>query len=67
MVKEIPHVAAYIDDTLPTGETQEKHLQNLTAVLERLKVAGIRLRKPVCSWLKRWSNLATKSVKWECT
>ena len=31
LVKGIPHVAAYMDDILLTGETQE---QNLTAVLE---------------------------------
>ena len=45
LVKGIPHVAAYMDDTLLTGETQEQHLQNLTAVLERLKTAGVRLKK----------------------
>ena len=42
LVKGIPHVAAYMDDILLTGETQEQHLQNLTAVLERLKAAGVR-------------------------
>ena len=46
LVKGIPHVAAYMDDILLTGETQEQHLQNLTAVLERLKTAGVRLKKP---------------------
>ena len=29
LVKGIPHVAAYMDDILLTGETQEQHLQNL--------------------------------------
>ena len=40
LVKGIPYVAAYMDDILLTGETQEQHLANLTAVLERLKTAG---------------------------
>ena len=40
LVKGIRYVAAYMDDILLTGETQEKHLANLTAVLERLKTAG---------------------------
>ena len=48
LVKGIPHVTAYMDDILLTGGTQEQHLQNLTAVLERLKVAGVRLKKPNC-------------------
>ena len=58
LVKGIPHVAAYMDDILLTGETQEQHLQNLTAVLERLKAAGVRLKKPKCSWQRRF--LATR-------
>ena len=34
-------IAAYMDDILLTGETQEQHLQNLTAVLERLVSASL--------------------------
>ena len=40
LVKGIPYVAAYMDDILLTGETQEQHLANLSAVLERLKTAA---------------------------
>ena len=34
-------------------ETQEKHLQNSAAVLERLKAAGVRLQTPKCSLVPR--------------
>ena len=56
LVKGIPHVAAYMDDILLTGETQEQHLQNWTALLERLKTAGVRLKKPKCLWQRRWKK-----------
>ena len=42
-----------MDDILLTGETQEQHLQNLTAVLERLKTAGVRLKKPKCLFMAK--------------
>ena len=48
LIKGIPHVAAYMDDILITGETQQEHLQNLVAVLERLKTSGAKLKKPKC-------------------
>ena len=53
LVKGIPHVAAYMDDILLTGETQQQHLQNLAAVLERLKAAGVKLRKPKCIFMAK--------------
>ena len=53
LVKGIPYVAAYMDDILLTGETQEQHLANLTAVLERLKTAGVRLKKPKCVFMAK--------------
>ena len=34
-------------------ETQEQHLQNLTAVFERLKAAGVRLKKPKCLFMAK--------------
>ena len=45
-----------MDDILLTGETQEQHLQNWTALLERLKTAGVRLKKPKCLWQRRWKK-----------
>ena len=53
LVKGIPYVAAYMDDILLTGETQEQHLANLSAVLERLKTAGVRLKKPKCLFMAK--------------
>ena len=53
LVKGIPHVAAYMDDIPLTGETQEQHLQNLTAVLQRLKTAGVWLKKPKCLFMAK--------------
>ena len=33
LLQGLPHVCAYIDDLLITGETEENHLKNLEAVL----------------------------------
>ena len=51
LIKGIPDVAAYMDDILITGETQQEHLQNLVAVLERLKTCGAKLKKPKCLFM----------------
>jgi len=51
LIKGIPHVAAYMDDILITGETQQEHLLNLVAVLERLKTADAKLKKPKCLFM----------------
>jgi len=51
LIKGIPHVAAYMDDILITGETQQEHLQNLVAVLERLKTSGAKLKKSKCLFM----------------
>jgi len=37
---------------LVTGSSTEEHLQNLEAVLERLEVAGLRLNREKCLFLK---------------
>ena len=44
-------VCVYIDDILITGSTEEEHLQTLVAVLQRLKSAGMRLKKEKCAFL----------------
>jgi len=48
----LPHVMCYIDDILITGATEKEHLQNLEAVLTRLKHEGIILKKSKCSFLQ---------------
>ena len=49
--RDLPHVSIYVDDILVTGESEAKHLQNLSAVLERLKAAGVRLKQEKCSFM----------------
>ena len=44
-----PHVCMYLDDILVTGESETAHLQNLASVLERLTLAGVRLKREKCA------------------
>ncbi|KAI0983332.1 hypothetical protein GJ496_001081 [Pomphorhynchus laevis] len=48
----IPKVAAYLDDTIITGKTSNEHLDNLQKVLERLKQAGVKVKREKCSFLQ---------------
>ena len=43
----------YIDDILIYGRTFEEHLENLEAVLKRLKKKGIKLNAKKCHFFKR--------------
>ncbi len=52
ILQGIPHVICYIDDILVTGATEEEHLCNLEAVLEKLKKHGIRAKKEKCLFLQ---------------
>ena len=51
LLQGIPHVAAYLDDILITGEDDQEHLRNLDAVLCRLETAGLRLKQSKCAFL----------------
>ena len=51
ILRDLPHVSIYLDNILVTGESEAKHLQNLSAVLERLKAAGVRLKQEKCSFM----------------
>ena len=42
LLQGIPHVQCIIDDIIVTGETDDEHLANLEAVLQRLLDAGLR-------------------------
>ena len=45
-------VVAFIDDVLVTGETEEEHLQNLDAALQRLEEADFTLKNIKCSFMQ---------------
>ena len=45
-------VQCYLDDIIVTGKTEEEHMQNLQAVLQRIKEYGLRLCKEKCSFLQ---------------
>jgi len=36
MISDFPGVAAYLDDLIVSGQTEESHLKNLNALLQRL-------------------------------
>jgi len=52
VLQDLKGVVAFIDDILVTGETEEEHLQNLDAALQRLEEAGFTLKKVKCSFLQ---------------
>lgn len=45
-------VQYYLDDILVTGETEEEHLKNLDATLERLEEYGLKVRKSKCEFFQ---------------
>ena len=48
LLKDLPMTCVYIDDILVAGKMPQDHLNNLTAVLNRLQDAGLRLKKEKC-------------------
>ncbi|KFD60572.1 hypothetical protein M514_27238, partial [Trichuris suis] len=52
MLEGLPHVAAYLDDIIITGRTDEEHMKNLDTVLQRLTEHGFRIRKEKCQFLQ---------------
>ena len=51
ILRGLPHVCVYLDDILVTGESDAAHIHNLTAVLDRLESAGIRLKREKCAFM----------------
>ena len=51
ILRGLPQVCVYLDDILVTGESETAHLQNLSAVLQRLETAGVRLKRGKCSFM----------------
>lgn len=51
LLQGIPQACVYIDDILITGKTEQEHLHNLEAVLQRLQQVGMKLKKEKCEFL----------------
>jgi len=46
-------VIVFIDDILVTGRTREEHTRNLYNVLDRLRQAGLRLKRSKCMFFQK--------------
>lgn len=51
LLSGVKGVAVFLDDLLVTGSTPEEHLENLRQVLNRLKEAGLKLKKGKCEFM----------------
>ena len=45
------HTCVYFDDIVVTGQTTEKHINNLGAVLAKLEAAGLKLKRNKCIFM----------------
>ena len=52
LLQGMDQVVVYIDDILIAGGTQAEHLKKLDEVMQRLKEAGMRLKKEKCHFLQ---------------
>lgn len=48
----IPQTQPYLDDIFVTGATREEHLANLRCCLQRMRDAGVRLRREKCKFFE---------------
>ena len=51
ILQGLPGVCVYLDDILITGKNDEEHLANLSAVLQKLSAASMKLKSEKCSFL----------------
>ena len=47
----------YTDDIVVVGDSFENHLYNLVGALKRLRKAGLKVKPPKCSHVKKKSNI----------
>ena len=53
VLKGLSHFAiAYLDDIIIFSKTEEEHLQHLEIIFQRLHEAGLKLKRPKCSFMK---------------
>uniref|UniRef100_A0A5S6QP63 RNA-directed DNA polymerase n=1 Tax=Trichuris muris TaxID=70415 RepID=A0A5S6QP63_TRIMR len=53
MLTGIPKVAAYLDDIIITGASDEEHLRTLETVLSRLLDYGFRIKREKCKFMEK--------------
>ena len=51
LLQGLSGVCTYLDDILVTGTSDEEHLRNLSAVLQRLETSEMKLKKKKCAFL----------------
>ena len=52
VLADLKGITVFFDDVLVTGSSDGEHLQNLSAVFQRLKQHGLRLKKNKCSFFQ---------------
>ena len=52
VLADLKGITVFFDDVLVTGSSDAEHLQNLSAVFQRLKQQGLRLKKNKCSFFQ---------------
>uniref|UniRef100_A0A914WMU4 RNA-directed DNA polymerase n=1 Tax=Plectus sambesii TaxID=2011161 RepID=A0A914WMU4_9BILA len=52
LLADVPYCAAYLDDILISGRTEEEHIATLEQVLSRLQDAGLKCNREKCSFFK---------------
>jgi len=52
MISGLPRVAAYLDDLIVTGSSEQEHQDNLTRLLQRLSEYGFIIKSEKCEFFK---------------
>ena len=63
LLQGIPQVAAFQDDLLITGDTDESHILHLREVLHRLDAEGFRLNKVKCEFMLPGHRITAEGIK----